>query len=59
MKKKAKIAKQARAFKNYGNSYNIEILDLFIPELKLKNTELAIRNKLKHLLNKLRSSSLL
>ena len=38
----------------YVHSYNFEILNSFNPELQLKNTELAIKNKLKKLLNESR-----
>ena len=34
--------------------HTLEILNSFNPELKLKNTELAIENKFKNLLNELR-----
>ena len=34
---------------------NLEILNSFNPELQLKNTESAIKNKLKNLLNELKS----
>lgn len=34
--------------------HTLEILNYFNPELKLKNTELAIENKFKNLLNELR-----
>ena len=50
--KKAKATKQPHAFKNYTQTYNVEILNSFYPELQLKNTESAIKNKLKKLLNK-------
>ena len=53
-RKKAKITKRAQPFKNYAHSYNVEILNSFNPELHLKNTELAIKNKLKTLLNEFR-----
>ena len=49
-----KITKQGRAFKGYSGSYNVEILNSFNPELQLKDTESAIKNKLKKLLTKLR-----
>ena len=32
--KKAKITKQAHAFKNYAHTYNVEILNSFYPKLK-------------------------
>ena len=37
---------------------NLEILNSFNPELQLKNTESAIKNKLKNLLNELKSLEL-
>ena len=46
--KNAKITKQTHAFKDYASSYNVEILNSFNPELQLKDTESAIKNKLKH-----------
>ena len=49
-----KITKQAHAFKGYASSYNVEILNSFNPELQLKDTESAIKNKLKELLTELR-----
>ena len=42
-----KITKQAHAFKDYASSYNVEILNSCNPELKLKDTESTIKNKLK------------
>ena len=45
--KKAKIKKRAHAFKHYKHTYNVEILNFFYPKLQLKNTESAIKNKLK------------
>ena len=53
-KKKAKIIKRALTFRNYAHLYKIENLDSFNLELQLKNTEFAIKNKLKNLFNKLR-----
>ena len=41
-----KITKRSRAFKGHASSYNVEILNSFNPELQLKNTESAIKNKL-------------
>ena len=41
-----KITKRSRAFKGYASSYNVEILNSFNPELQLKDTESAIKNKL-------------
>ena len=49
-----KITKQAHAFKDFASSCNVEILSSFNPELQLKDTESAIKNKLKKLLTELR-----
>ena len=38
---------------NFIHLYNNEILDLFDPELQLKDTESVIKNKSKELLSKL------
>ena len=57
-KKKAKITKQAPAFKNYGHTYNVKTQNALNPELQLKNTEFGIKIKLKNLLNELRSFKL-
>ena len=45
--KKYEITKWAHAFKGYANFYNVEISNLFDPELQLNDTEPAIKNKLK------------
>ena len=42
------ITKQAHAFNGYASSYNVETSSSFNPELQLKDTECAIKNKLKH-----------
>ena len=47
-----KITKQAHAFKGYGNTYKVEILNSFNPELK--DIESAAKNKLEKLLSELR-----
>ena len=39
--------KRVHAFKDFASSYNIDILNFFNPELQLRDTESAIRNKLK------------
>ena len=39
------ITKQSHVFKAYASSYNAEILNCFNPELQLKDTESAIKNK--------------
>ena len=51
--KNVKITKRALAFKGYASSYNVEILNFF-PELQLKDTESAIKNKLTELLTQLK-----
>ena len=45
--RKAKIATQAHAFKNYARTYNFEILNSFYPELQLKYTESATEKTIK------------
>ena len=48
-----KLTKLLRANKGYANISSVDILTSFNPELELKNTESAIKNKLKDLLTKL------
>ena len=48
--KHVKTTKRAHAFKDYGKSYNVEILNSFNPELQLKDTESAIKTKLKKII---------
>ena len=48
-KKIIKTTKREHAFKGFANTYDIEILSSFNPELQLKYTESAIRNKLKNI----------
>ena len=48
------IAKREDAFKGYANTYNVEILNSFNPELQLKDTESAIKSKLIELLTQLK-----
>ena len=57
-KKDVKITKQEHAFKNYASTYNLEILNSFNPELQLKDTESAIKNKSGELLTQLRGFKL-
>ena len=52
--KNIKITKREHAFKGYASTYNIEIVNYFNPELQLKDTETAIKNKLIELLTQLR-----
>ena len=51
--KNVKITKRSHAFKRYASSY-VEILNSFNPELQLKDTESATKNKLIDLLNELK-----
>ena len=44
--KNVKITKLAHSFKGYESSYNVEILNLFNPELQLKHTEFELKNRL-------------
>ena len=48
------MKKRVHAFKGYASSYNVDILNSFNPELQLKGTESAIKNKLKKSLTELR-----
>ena len=41
------MTKQEHTFKGYASTYKVEILNSFNPELQLKDTELAIKSKLK------------
>ena len=50
-----KIRKQAHAFKGFGSSYNVEILNSFNPELQLKDTESSVKSKLIEVLTKLKT----
>ena len=52
--KNIKIAKREHTFKGFASTYNVEILNSFNSELQLKDTESAIKNKLKKLLSELR-----
>ena len=54
-KKNAKITKRSHADKSYTSTYIVKILNSFNPELQLKDTEYAIRNKLIDLLAELKS----
>ena len=54
LKNNVKITIQAHAFKCFANSYNVEILYSFNPELQLKDIKTTIENKLKKLLAELR-----
>ena len=48
------MTKWKHAFKDFGSSYNVEILNSFNPQLPLKDTESAIKSKLINLLYELR-----
>ena len=45
---------QSNSSDNCVHHYNVEILNLFDPELQLINTKLVIKNKLKELLSELK-----
>ena len=53
-KKNIKIRKREHTFKGYASTYNDEIIKSFNPELQIKDTESAIKSKLKELLSQLR-----
>ena len=57
-KKTIKLTKREHAFKGPASNYNVEILNSFNPELQLKDTESAMKNKLKKLLSKFRGFKL-
>ena len=52
--KNVKITKRSHSYKGYASFYNFNILNSFNPEIQLKDTESAIRNKLTDLLSELR-----
>ena len=52
--KNVKIKKQAYGFTGFASSYTVEISNFFNPELQLKDTESAIKNKTKKILTELR-----
>ena len=49
-----KIIKLLHAYKGYASTYTVDILNSFNPELRLKDTESIIKNKLKDSLSELR-----
>ena len=53
-----KVTKKEHAFKGLARTYNVEISSYFNPELQLKDTESAIKNKLQKLLSKLEDLNL-
>ena len=44
---------QSNSSENCIHRYNVEIVDIFDPELQLRNTKPLIKNKLKELLSEL------
>ena len=52
--KKVNMIKGSHAYKGYVSIYNIDILNSFNPELRLKDAESTIRGKQKDLLTKLK-----
>ena len=52
--KNAETTKRSHAYKGSASSFNVDILNSFNPELRLKDTKSAIRNKLIGLLSELR-----
>ena len=52
------MTKREHAFKGFVSTYNAEILNSFNPESQLKDTESAIKTKLKKLLSELRGFKL-
>ena len=42
--------KEKRTFKDFASIYNVDKLNSFNPELQLKNTESAIKNKLQKII---------
>ena len=53
--KNVKVTKWKHAFKGFASSYNAEILNSFNPDLQVKDTDSAIKNKLIYLLFELKS----
>ena len=48
LKKYRNNKKRKNDFKGFASTYNVEILNFFNPELQLKDTEPAIKNKPKN-----------
>ena len=44
-----KITKQVHSLKGFASSYNVKVLNSFDPELQLKDTESAVKNKVKNI----------
>ena len=53
-KKNVKITKQSYACRGNASTFNVELLNYFNPELRLKGIEIVNRNKLIDLLSELR-----
>ena len=53
-KKNVETTKESDAFKGWAIYYNVDILNCFNPELRLKDTKSAIKKKLTDLLNELK-----
>ena len=52
--KTIKTTKREHASKGFASTYNVDILNSFNPELQLRDTESAVKNKLKKLLSELK-----
>ena len=47
------LTKREHLFKDYTSNYNVDVLNCFNLELRLKDTESAIKNKLKKIFSEL------
>ena len=54
IKENINTTKREHTFKCFASTFNAEIVNSFNPELRLKDTEFVIKNKLKKLLHKLK-----
>ena len=52
--KNVKITKRSHVYKGYVSTYSVKILNFFNPELQLKDSESAIKNKLIDLMSQLK-----
>ena len=52
--KNVKITKRSHVYKDYANTYSVEILNSFNPEMQVEDNEFGIRNKLIDLFPELR-----
>ena len=59
VQKNAKIIKQSHGYKGYASVCSVEILNSFNPELQLRDTVYAIRNKLVDVLAELKDCKFL